>query len=118
MVTGRFGSRCILTVLMVVIFVTGSMSLPAFADTDEEGYIQVSDWQTIRQLVGTSSQEEVKIRLTDNVTVSLGNAHNEGNTVEIDLNGFTVNGNSLQAFWNEKGTMTIKNGTITHGRND
>ncbi len=69
-------------------------------------------------MVAAKSEEPVKIRLTKDLNVLLANAHNAGNEVIIDLNGHTIDGNGYQAFWNEKGSMTISNGWIENCKSD
>lgn len=96
----------------------GPVPLTAFVWADNSDPIPVADWQTLQNAVNNSSDNTVKIRVTKDLTVSSGNAHNAGKTIEIDLQGHTIDGNSQQVFWNEKGSMTIKNGTIKNGKSD
>ncbi len=86
--------------------------------SDKNNIIEVTSWDQLREAVSSKSEDTVKIRVMNPLTVSSGNAHNEGNTVEIDLNDYSIHGNDQQVFWNEKGTMTIKNGIIENAESD
>ena len=98
-------------ILMCIMLTAGSIGVPVSADSSAP--VDVSVWLNVRSHISAKRAYTIKLRLTKDLTVTGDNAHNVGNNVEIDLNGHTLNANNLQAFWNEKGTMTIKNGTIT-----
>ena len=97
---------------MSVMLLAGSMPLAALAEVDISAPVLAADWQTVQNAVSNSSDDIVKIRVTEDIIVLSDNAHNIGKTIEIDLDGHTIDGCIHQVFWNEKGTMTIKNGTI------
>lgn len=108
----------ILSVLLFiggVLGVMGSLMISARADLT----LSASTWNDLLMGVGTAAPGTVYITVTADLTISGSNAHNTGGSVVIDLGGHTINGNgSQQAFWNESGTLTIKNGTIQDCRND
>lgn len=109
-----------MTLLIFVILMAGISGLTAFA-TEGDGQAaeyEVDNWADLRRLVSTASEETVKIKVTGDLTWSGDWVHNTGNTVEINLGGHTVNGGGHLAFYNESGTMTIKNGTITNCRTE
>lgn len=127
--TGRRAKRIFAIVTGIVLLAgsaafAGNAGMRAAAITqDIKGpnlvdYRDVSSWEGMKRLVDTNLMHDVKIRLTSDLTVTSGNLHNTSHDVEIDLNGYTINANNQQAFWNEKGTLIIKNGTIKNGVSD
>lgn len=111
-------SRVVILIILMLFLTAGLMPEAFAAENDGEEVHEVSTWLELRELVNNSSEDPVRIRLTSDLTVTSGNAHNEGKTVEIDLNSFKIDGNGSQVFWNEKGEMTIKNGDIKNARSD
>ena len=79
--------------------------------------VSVSNWQQVKSAV-LNGESSVEIILTKDMTLIGGNVHNIGKDIVIDLAGHTIDANNQQVFWNEKGRMTIKNGTIKNARSD
>lgn len=113
--------RGISAMLSAVLFIAGILglmgALTGSARADRS--FSAGTWKDVQTGVGTTTSDTVYITVTADLTISGGNVHNNGNTVVIDLNGHTIDGGgSQQGFWNERGTLTIKNGTIRNCRND
>ncbi len=84
-----------------------------------DAFVEVSNWAQMQKALSSRVSGKVYITVRSNLTISGGNAHNNGNNVEIDLQNHTIDGaKSQQAFWNESGSLTIKNGTIRNCRSD
>ena len=119
----RCGTKRGISRMLSALLIAGVLGLmgPLMGSARAEARINADSWSYMVSGVGmvTSSSQHVYITVTSDLTISGGNAHNKGGTVVIDLNGHTIDGGgSQQAFWNESGTMTIKNGTIRNCRND
>ena len=84
-----------------------------------DAFVEVSNWAQMQKALNSRVSGKVYITVWADLTISGGNAHNNGNNVEIDLRNHTIDGaKSQQAFWNESGSLTIKNGTIQNCRTD
>ena len=101
--------------VMMALAMIAIFAEPVCAETEAH---EVSTWAQLRELVNNSSEDPVSIKLTSDLTATSENVHNEGKTVEIDFDGFTIDGNGNQVFWNEKGEMTFKKGIIKNAKSD
>lgn len=102
-------------IVMIALAMIAIFAEPVCAETEAH---EVSTWAQLRELVNNSSEDPVSIKLTSDLTATSENVHNEGKTVEIDFDGFTIDGNGNQVFWNEKGEMTFKKGIIKNAKSD
>lgn len=105
--------------MAVLFFVAGFLGLLSPGAVLADSYASVSTWPQMQNAVSKRVSGTMYITVTEDLTISGGNAHNSGNTVVIDMQNHTIDGNNnQQAFWNESGTLTIKNGTIRNCKTD
>ena len=91
-------------------------------DTPSDDQItEVDSWHRLYVAV---SRAKPYIKLTKDVTLGEGTGNYvnyslpeiaEGKEVTIDMNGYKINGNGDAHILNNRGTLTLKNGTITGG---
>ena len=77
-----------------------------------EDYSEVSSVSSLNQLTYTNN--ECKVRLTENIVMTTAVTVDSGNSLTIDLNGHTLTApENSKAFYIRDGALTIKDGTGT-----